>query len=155
MGEEADPRAVEVPAPPTALPDQQELFPEILKQQLELEAQRLANVTRQMEIADKAIQVAEAADHQQFTYHMTVEQNRSQEAERTHRILKNIVNVGGGAGVLLVVWLFFAVFFGTPEQSAQAMTILETLGTAVGGGAFYLIFQVLAPFFSNRSPTPP
>lgn len=82
---------------------------------------------------------------------MAVEENRKLESLRDHCLARNIVYGGGGFGILVLTWLFGLVFFGNPSQSSTAKTILETFGTAFGGGGiiYFVIHGIQRYFFKE------
>ncbi len=118
---------------------------EELEAQLPSVAAAMVAAQREMQqVAFRTLEVEENRDKLQHDY--AVRQLETSDAQnlRSHQLARLVLLVFGGSFVILVFFLFYMAFFGSPAQAGIAMKILgdgaKVLGGALGGvGVLYLI----------------
>ena len=121
-----------VPAPPN---DRFETpFPPALQGLLDLEKQRIESTNQRTNVVRYAIETNDASDKRQYEYQMAKLAADTTADTRRHNLMRTSTITFGAATVLGLSFLFGMAFFGTPQQSEMAFSVLKVLGT---GGAGY------------------
>jgi hypothetical protein len=121
-------------------PEQMELFPRALISQLaEIERLRIESADKRTQLGLEAIKATDAADQRQFNFHMERLKREDDDRCRRHALAKGIFSVGGVVLTALASLLLGMIFWGTPDQSGKAYTLIKEAAKALGGGGFIVL----------------
>ena len=113
---------------------------QIFREMLDIEHLRIESANRRTDVALKAIEASDAADKRQYDYHVEKLRQRGKDRSQRHKstfrfLWALLISLGIGGALVLSM-----LFFGTEQQRGVAMSIMETLATALGGaGVFWLV----------------
>ncbi len=136
MTEEIENR--DLPVPIESDQEQLELFP-LVKQQIEIERQRIESNNRRTQVISEAIQLSNATDERQYNYHMAQLESRERISKSKHILASRILYSIGTVFIGGLILLFWMLFFGAPGQVTTAKELFNIIGTAVGGGGVLLL----------------
>ena len=128
-------------------PTQQALFPVGISEIIALERERIRSQDKRTDVARAAIDAQKDSDKRQFDYHMARLANAENNSKRKFQFAAKYLWTILGVIVVILVFLFWCIFFGSASQAALGIHALKILATLSTGGAIAVLGRQAWKYF--------
>lgn len=106
---------------------------EELRDLLLIERERIESQNKRTEVVRLAVEMNDASDKRQYDFQMAQLNAQVEGTRRKYTLATWLSSVSIAIGTCLLSLLFWALFFGSKDQSEMSMSVLKIIGYGLGG----------------------